>query len=378
VTLPPYTYIDTARDWEHALAELSRVPRVAVDLEANSLYVYRERICLVQLSTDTQDYILDPLADIPLDGLGRLLADPAIEKVFHASEYDLMLLKREYDFEVVNLFDTMWAARLLGHTHMGLAGFLLEHFDVTASKKYQKANWGERPLTAGHLEYAQIDTHYLLRLRDIFVARIEEAGRMNEAREIFANACRPKISERVFSPDDFWRLKGARELKPRAQAILKALFVFRENEAQRRDLPPFKVLPNHLLIECAAAAPEDRRALSKLPSVSPKLFDRFGDKLLKVINAARNAELPEYPRRGTKRTDPAVVARYDRLFQWRKELAQKRGVESDVILHRNTLWEIAHANPESRDVLAGIKGIGPQRLDLYATDILSTLAKADD
>ena len=372
MTLPPFTYVDTEAAWRRAAGELSRQPRIAVDLEANSLYAYRERICLVQISSETQDYILDPLAGFAFPELGTLLADPAIEKVFHASEYDLLLLKREFGYEVQNLFDTMWAARILGYTHMGLAGFLEEHFGAICSKKHQKANWGARPLSEDMLEYAQSDTHYLLRLRDIFAARLEEKGCMDEAREIFANACRAKVQERVFDPDSFWRIKGVRELRPKALAAFKALVEFREEEARRRDMPPFKILPNHVLLECAAHAPADIRALAKVPTVSPKILDRYGERLLKVLASAKGAPTPKPPQRA-QRTDPAVIARFDALFQWRKELALTRGVESDVILPKHTLWEIAHANPSTLEELGNMRGMGPQRLDLYGELLLAQL-----
>lgn len=372
--LPPIKYLDTLAAWQHAAAELSREPRIAVDLEANSLYAYRERVCLIQISSETQDYILDPLAGFAFPELGVILADPAIEKVFHASEYDLLLLKREFDFTVTNLFDTMWAARILGYTHMGLAGFLEEHFGVVMSKKHQKANWGARPLTQDMLAYAQNDTHYLLRLRDIFAERIAEAGREREASEIFANACQTRATERAFDPDSFWKIKGVRELRPRAQAIMKVLVELREEEARRRDLPPFKVIPNHVLIECAASAPGDLRALAKLPTVTPKLVERYGDRILKAIAAGKADPIPKPPQRG-KRTEPEVIARFDKLFQWRKELAQSRGVESDVILPKQTLWAIAHANPRQLEDLDDIHGIGPKRRELYGELILSKVAE---
>lgn len=366
------TYLNTLAAWQRAVPLLSREPAIALDIEANSLFAYRERVCLIQISVPSGDFILDPLAGFEFPELGTLLRDPAIEKVFHACEYDLLLLRREYGFEVVNLFDTMWAARILGYTHMGLAGFLEEHFGVTMSKKLQKANWGARPLTPEMLEYAQTDTHYLLRLRDIFAERIEAAGRMHEAREIFANACHAKVKDREPDPDAFWRIKGSRDLRPRAQAILKSLAELREAEAKRRDLPPFKVLPNHLLLECAVQAPADIRALAKLPAMSPRLMERYGERMMRAINEGRQAPLPKPPARREK-SDPEVVLRFEKLTQWRKELAQERGVESDVILPKQTLWEIANANPQCVDDLAGIKSLGPKRLQLYGELILTQI-----
>ncbi|MCA9875056.1 MAG: ribonuclease D, partial [Anaerolineales bacterium] len=158
VPLPPHHLITTQTDWQDCLAALKQEPRIAIDLEANSMYAYRERVCLIQISIPSQDYIIDPVAKVDLSGLGELLADTAVEKVFHAAEYDLILLKREYEWELNNLFDTMWAARILGYKQYGLASLLKKIFDLKLDKQYQKSNWCRRPLSPAQLTYAQLDT----------------------------------------------------------------------------------------------------------------------------------------------------------------------------------------------------------------------------
>ena len=147
---------------------------MAIDLESNSLYSYREEVCLIQLSTAEKDYILDPIAGSDLFGLGQIIQDPSIEKVLHAAEYDCILLRRQYGWKLENLFDTMWAARILGHARYGLANVLEDAYGIKLNKKYQKANWCKRPLTKAQLNYAQMDTHFLLQLRDFARRRIAE------------------------------------------------------------------------------------------------------------------------------------------------------------------------------------------------------------
>ena len=173
--MPPRTLVQDEATWQACLETLHGQPRLAIDLEANSLHAYREEICLVQISVPGHDYIVDPLADISFEALRPLLAAPEVEKVFHASEYDLILLKRMKDWDLVNLFDTMWAGRVLGYQQMGLAWFLNNFYDVSMSKKYQKLDWKRRPLEENALLYAQTDTHYLLRLRDQLEEELREA-----------------------------------------------------------------------------------------------------------------------------------------------------------------------------------------------------------
>jgi ribonuclease D len=373
VNLPPYELIATEAGWERCLRVLRKAPRVAVDVEANSLFAYREAVCLIQISVKAHDYIIDPLADFSIAELGSLFADAAVEKVFHASDYDLMLLKREYDWEVTPLFDTMWAGRILGYGQMGLASFLEKHFDVTLSKKHQKADWGKRPISEERLQYAQLDTHYLLPLRDELEAELRKTGRLEEAREIFENECRPREPVQNHDPGDIWSLRGVRKLRSRQRAILQALCVMRDAEAQRRDVPHFKVLSNHCLMHLAQHPPSRIEELREVRGISRKVADRMGRKIVQAIREGRQNSAPEPPK-PPPRQDQAVIDRYKALLAWRKQWARVRKVESDVIMTRETLWDIAERNPKTPDDLAQVVTLGPLRRAMYAETILRELA----
>ena len=374
MTLASCEYIDTQAAWDRCIDLFLVEPAVAIDLEANSLFAYREQVCLLQFSTAAGDYIVDPLAGIDLSRLGDLLANPQVEKIFHASEYDMILLKRDHDWHIRNLFDTMWAARILGYKNMGLAWFLREFYGVEVSKKYQKANWAARPLSADLLAYAQTDTHYLLRLRHDFVALLEEAGCMAEAREIFAHQSEVRLPEQGFDPDGFWALRGARDLSSGQMAVLKALYHFRDDEARRRNQPAFKVLNNEALVAMAKESPQTEEALAAIRGIGPRNLERYGAQLLRAIRKAVLEPPPQRPAR-KPRQEPGVLERFERLSQWRKGRAVARGVESDVIISRETMWSIARDNPNSLDDLGRISGIGPQRLNLHGADILGELTE---
>jgi ribonuclease D len=369
-----YLWIDQPESWADCLEALRAADRFAVDLEANSLHAYREQICLIQVSTEDQDYIIDPLAELDLSGFGALLADPSVEKVFHAADYDMALLKGLYGWEVRHLFDTMWAGRVLGCTKMGLVNFIEDVFGVKLCKKHQKADWARRPLSPDMLEYAKNDTHYLLRLRDDFEQRLREADAYEEAMEIFGSLVEVDPSERVFDPEAFWHIRGVRELPPRGQAILRALFVFREEEARRRDTPPFKVINDGMLLRISHQAAEGKGPVENVPGVSDKLLGRLGSRLQQAVNQGRRDPLPKQPRRPAARhSSPGFSQRYEALLEMRKRLARKRGVESDVILARRTAVEIAEKNPRGEADLEKIVSLGPYRRNLYAKDILQAL-----
>ena len=375
---PPYKLIDNTGAWRECLRVLRAEPRFAVDIEANSLYAYRERICLIQVSTPEQDFIIDPLADFSLSGFGKLLSNSRIEKIFHASDYDLMLLKRHYGWSVSNLFDTMWAGRILGFNNMGLAWFLREFFGVTLSKRHQRANWAVRPLPEELLLYARLDTHYLIALRDELALRLENEGLYEEAREIFDNECRVHPSPQGFDPEAYRSIRGARDLPPRGQAILRALFLYRDKEARRRDVPPFKVIGNEALILLAQHAPSDLDALYELDGFPKRLIKRLGPRLLEVIAQGKKAALPGAAPKRAPKNNPAEAARYKALFDWRRKTAQARGVESDVIVTRDTMWELARINPRNLEDLEQIRSLGPHRRGLYGESLLGILGDTDE
>ena len=241
--------------------DLAPYPVVAIDTESNSLHAYRERVCLIQFSTPAADYIVDPIKLPGLEPLAPFFANPGQQKVFHAAEYDLICLRRDYRFECTNIFDTMSAARTLGWPQVGLAAILDTHFGVTLNKKYQRADWKRRPLTPEQLDYARLDTHYLAALRDRQLQDLTESGRLQEAHEEFERLTRLRGSLDNAGPDSaaFWRVSGARDLTPAQAAVLQALFAYREAQAERMDRPPFKVMGEATLMELARRAPQPRR-----------------------------------------------------------------------------------------------------------------------
>ncbi len=368
-TLAPFRYVAGREAWLACLRDLQAAPRLAIDLEANSMFAYRERACLIQISTANADYILDPLADLDFGPLGDIIADPAVEKIFHAAEYDLILMGRDYGWQLSNLFDTMWAARILGYQQIGLANLLEKFFGLHISKRFQKANWCHRPLSAGELAYAQKDTHYLIALRDLLADELQTRDLATEAAEIFAEQAHVRLPDNGFDPDGFWQINGAYDLPPQQQAVLKALYLFRDREAKRRDAPLFKVLSDRTLLELAASLPTRTADLALIHGMSEGQQQRYGRSLIQIIHEAAGAPPPQPPKR-LPRLPEAVLARYDLLHRWRKARAQARGVESDVVMSREALWAIAKANPRTLDELQALNALGPYRLATYGEEII--------
>jgi len=369
---PPPAVITSPPQLETLLEALSCQSAIAVDTESNSLYAYQEQVCLIQFSTPDADYIVDPLADFDLSPLACLFADPSVQKVFHAAEYDVRCLKRDFCFRFANMFDTMWAARILGWPRVGLGDVLKENFDVRTNKRYQRYNWGKRPLEPEALAYACLDTHYLLPLRRIQTDALVQQGHWEEAREVFDQVAASKPASHTFDPDDFWRIKGTHDLTGREQAILRQLAIWRDREARRQNRPLFKVLNDHILVALAQTRPRTPKELISIDNLKQYHVRRYGKRILRAIKQGLQARPPHTPPPPPRHSE-AEAARFQALRTWRKQVAAGRGVDPDVIISNGVLWELAEQNPRTVEDLSRIEGLGPWKRKAYGEAILRVL-----
>ena len=373
--LPSPAIITSSAQLAALLETISVQPIIAVDTESNSLHAYKERVCLIQLSTPGQDYLIDPLAGLDLSPLREVFADPAIEKVFHAADYDIVCLKRDFGFRFANLFDTMWAARILGWPKVGLGDVLTGIFGIHTNKHYQRYNWGKRPLDENALLYACLDTHYLIPLRHIQADELRRQGRWEEAREVFDQIAAVEPSFDTFSAEGFWHIKGVWELAPGEQSILRELYIWRDKEARRQDCPPFKVLDDRTMVELARAAPRTLDELSGLRGMSSYRVQRYGQRILWAVRRGLSAAPPSPPPMPQRRPEK-VVARFRTLQAWRKRQAELRGVDADVILSNAVLWALAERPPRSFEDLLHVEGLGPWKREAYGQALLELLKEA--
>lgn len=279
----PPILVQDAAGLERLVESLRAEPSVALDTESNSFHVYRERVCLLQLSSPAQDWIVDPLA-VDLRPLGALLCDGR-ETVLHGADYDVRCLWREYGWRLPRLFDTMVAARRLGRTALGLSALVESRFGVRLSKAHQRSDWGRRPLSRDQLAYAALDTHYLLPIAAELRAALEAGGQVAQAADEFRRIAAVEPREKVFDREGWRRLKGARELDPPGKAVLRALWIAREARAAEVDRPPFKVLAEQAMVEIARQRPASEEALARIPGLSPQVLRRMGEAIRTALAA---------------------------------------------------------------------------------------------
>lgn len=362
----PPVWVATNSSLQTLIKDLANRPRVAVDTESNSLHAYREQVCLIQFSTPETDYLVDPLAGIDIGLFAPIFADPHIEKIFHAAEYDLLCLHRDFGFAFANIFDTMQAERILGYEKVGLDAALGRFFGVTVNKRFQKADWGARPLAPDLLNYARFDTHYLIPLRDLLKAELEVRGYWALADEDFHRACWTNGDSPEYV-EPWERFAGRRDLNLRELTILRELAEVREQIAAKLDRPPFKVMGDTQLIAIARNVPKTKKELAGI-GLSEKQVGRWGAEFLSA--AGRGMEAPLVKRKQAERLDDAVLRRLDALKLWRKNVAAQAGVESDIVLPRPYLLSLAERG--GRD-LKSILESSPSRLEKYGEQILKII-----
>jgi len=382
-TTPPAAWIERPEELAGLCARLSSVPRLALDTEANSLHAYRERTCVVQLTTAEESAILDPLALPTLEPLRTALARPEVEVVFHGGDYDIAVLSRDHGFTFERVFDTMIAATLLGEPRVGLADLAREHLGVLLDKRYQTADWARRPVTPEQLVYLQGDTQWLLPLRDLLATRLAENDLVEEADIEFRRLARRRGRPRTAEAERWRELKGADALDAEGRAVLHALWAWREGEAEQRDVPSFKVVAPQALLGLAREALPCSDPRRPLPGFFPREIGRYGGALREALERglalAREGRAPaalERPRPSDAERAEAKTRRRreDALKDWRRTEAQARRVPNVVVLPNPAVdWLVAQGSA-TLDELAAHPDIGPKRAARYGSALLAALA----
>lgn len=367
--------VRTKRDLRLVVDDLTSQPSVAVDTESNSLYAYQEQVCLIQFSSDDTDYLIDPLSLDDLSELNPIFQDQGIVKVFHAAEYDLICLKRDFGFEFANLFDTMIASRILGRKEVGLGSLLKREFGVHLNKRYQRANWGQRPLPGHLLDYARLDTHYLIPLRQILLNELIQKNLTDLAEEDNTRICQVSPAQangKLKNGHNPWKVRGAYDLDPQQAAILVQLCEYRDRVAQNNNKPLFKVMSDQTLVNIALVAPLSLGELAQVEGLSDRQRKRHGNELIQAVERGKQADPVYQPVH--KRPGDDYTRRLEGLRQWRKLTARRLGVDSDVVLPRDIMYEIVSSHPSSGVELQGVMQSIPWRYEKFGSQILQVLS----
>ena len=338
------TVIHTAVELNDFAARVHAAPWVAVDTEADSLHAYPEKLCLLQVAIPGEERLVDPLADVHLEPIWE--AFDRHEIIFHAADYDLHLLFTGHHYKPTAIFDTMWAARLLGEAKFGLNDVLSKYLDLRLEKGSQKANWGRRPLTEKMVTYALNDVRYLNPLRTLLGARLEELGRTEWHRQICQRIIRDAARPDRDNPDTIWRIRGHDKLDEAGLAVLRELWHWRERDALRTGRPPFFILKHETLCAVADQASRGGHRAVRLP---PYLTPRRKQGVLEAVQlglAVPPAKRPKHIRVVSRRMTRKELDYAEELRIRRDVRAKDLGIDPTIIAARGTLMALGRGDPQ--------------------------------
>lgn len=358
----------TRGDEIQALVErLMQCEFIAVDAEMDSYFSYQTKLCLIQISTEHEDALIDPLAPVDLSALRRPFESPGITKILHAADNDVPYLVERIGGSVGPIFDTHAAAKVLGLPRAGLGGLLQDFLNIEVDKTFQRADWRLRPLPQAQLEYAEGDTRYLIQLYKILEEMLNESDLHEEAAAAFQRINQSPPQPRKFNPHAYLQLTDARKLSPFHKARLRDLYAWRDDLARQQDEAVFRILPDGLLIPLAlfSEGPEAMRSHFRHLTIQ-----RQAGEICRVLEeAAQNpfqasaVPTPEPYLRGRQ------LERFEKLRQWRNRTAQELGIEPDRVFTNRSLKALVLAQPESTEALAKVEGMEEWRLTKFGAGL---------
>jgi ribonuclease D len=368
-------FVETFSGLKDALAVLKHKTMIGVDLEGDSMFHFKEKVCLLQIATADTVFIIDPLSVKDLSPLQAIFENKRIQKVFHGADYDVRSLYRDFRICVENLFDTELACRFLGMKQSSLEKVILNYFDEALDKKYQKKDWSQRPIPQQMVEYAAKDAVYLIYLAEILESALREKDRLAWVMEECELLSRVRSSE-IPSLPLYMNFKGAGKLKPRQLAVLEGLLSFRMQLARQYDKPLFKVIGNRSLLILATLKPADLKELKSSKALSAGQIERFGPAILDIIEKAGSMpenELPAYPKGKTTRYRAAVTRRIKALKTWKEEKAGMLKIDPSLVLNKVQMVAIANKNPADIETLSTVDRLKKWQITEFGRDMLSVL-----
>jgi ribonuclease D len=369
--------IDRPDSFRDLLVRVSQEAIIALDTEAASFHHYHDRVYLVQLSSPTVTAVIDPLVVGDLTPIGDLLADPKVEKIFHDADYDLRLLDKQHGFRARRLFDTRIAAQFLNEPGIGLGALLEKYFSVKADKRFQRADWSARPLSAEMLQYASDDTRYLCELQIILRDQLVAIGRDSWVAEEFELLENTRwTAGELDQQTSYLELKGAKALERRALAVLREVYFWRETKAAELDRASFRVMGNETLFLLAMHPTTDEAELAKVRGVGREAVSRWGREIVAAIGrglAVPDAELPRVERPPRRAIDPEYLARVDRLKVVRNSAATRLQLAPGVLCPNGTLEGIARLMPKSAEELLTVPGVRKWQASTIGAELLAGL-----
>jgi ribonuclease D len=347
------TLVTTPEQLDTAVFRLQGARRLAIDTEFMRERTYFPQLCLVQVASDADCYLVDPLAGLDLGPLLAALADRAKPKVLHAARQDLEVLLNVGGLVPGPVFDTQVAAAMLGMPpQVGYAELVARQLGHSIDKGQTRTDWSRRPLSDAQLAYAADDVHHLLQLHTDLAVALQEKDRGHWHAEECAALEDPALYRT--EPASAWRrLKGLGRLHPAEQAVARALAGWREQRAVASDKPRGWILSDEALYALATAAPATVEELEQVRALPPATVRKRGDELLELVRTARDSDGHGEPTPVPQRPTPEQMRRIGALQQRVRDVAAGLGISPEVLATRRDVEGMVLGSPEQSPLLGG-------------------------
>jgi ribonuclease D len=343
MTAAKYQWIENQKDledwifWVRQEQKKNKNDELYVDTEADSLYHYQEKLCLIQVNAFDHCVLIDTLIQLDLSPLIELFDQSQIW--FHSADYDLTLLKRTFQWMPKRLNDTQVAAKFLGYQELGLAALLRLHFQVELDKASQKEDWSERPLSENMLSYAADDVRYLPKLAAILVDGLKQKYRYEWYQQYCSAILREVDQRKEEDQAERWRIKGLGAFNSQELALIRELWLWREEIAKAKDIPTYKVYSNKQLI---ASAERYQKGQEVLPPPSW----RNGRKQSFKEAVRRFSELPadQFPPKtlnSYRKFTLAIKEKIEKMQQVKQQVGEQLQIDPSLLISRSTIEALA-------------------------------------
>ncbi|OQY00369.1 MAG: ribonuclease D [Desulfobacteraceae bacterium 4572_130] len=372
------TIINTQNQLENKCKNLKNEKKIAVDLEADSMYHFKEKICVIQIADSRGPFIIDPLIINNLSFLEPILEDSKITKIFHGADFDIRSFYRDYNIKINNLFDTEIASRFLGIKERSLAALLKKYFNISIDKTLQKTDWSKRPLSKKMILYSLTDVKYLIELSEILKKELINIKRLEWAKEEFELQTRVRYENN--NTPLFLKFKGAGKMNRKSLGILENLLKMRQKIAKQKNRPLFKIISSNSIAKLAYEKPISITQLKKIKALSPIEIKIYGNACIKAILMGleiKDENLPLYPQKKKPEFNPNVSGRIKALKKMRLEKSKETGIESGFLINNNLIIAIANKFPLNKEELIKIKGMKNWQKQILSNNIIETMKKCD-
>lgn len=370
-----YKYIDSNEEFDRFYETIKAEKIIAVDLEADSMHHFKEKVCLIQIAGANSACVLDPLKVNDFSKLKILMEDKNIEKVFHGSDFDIRSLDREYKIRVNNLFDSEIACKFLGSKERGLAALLKKYFNVDQDKRFQKKDWSQRPLPDEMISYSIVDVLYLIELAGLLKQKLMDKQRLEWAKEEFLRQTEVRYGNNS-KGYNFLKFKGAGKMDIRTLAVLENLLVMRMKIAEKRDLPLFKVLGAGEISQIAYKKPTTLNHLKNTGTLSDRQCSMYGEQCVNAVSRAiklTEEEMPVYPKTKALRHNSIEHKRIKLLKKMREQKSSELVMEPGFLINNALITKIAVKNPLTIKELESIEQMRKWQIEALSDDILKVL-----